>query len=497
MNNFQNSTSDENEEGNPFISKSICLLLLITLGFLPKLSFGIQDLNYAEIHEDEDPEEYAHLDDSVKRVYQSLDMISEMVSLHANEISPIFDPLKYPPITIEGKLQRIQKEIPLPYNSHIQLFIEKYSHDRYKTYLSNMLSLGTYYFTIYDKIFDEMGVPNQLKYLSIVESALNPHAVSRAGATGPWQFMFATAKMMGLVIDRHEDQRKDPIAATYAAGKYLSEMYDMFGDWHLALAAYNCGPGNVKRAIERSGLENPNFWELINFLPKETRNYVPAFIALTYVLEYKEDFGIEVKGTHLFPEYEVVNIKQSVSFKELAASLNVEVDVLKDMNPQYKRAIINASLDKPKRIILPPVDPIYYDQVYAVLYDKPIQAVNTLVAENVEEFDEEELVYSVKRGDNLGSIARRYKTTVQNLKAWNNLKSNNLSIGQKLIIENYSGDVSAIASSKSQVAQYTVKKGDTLSGIAKKYSGVTVNSIKDANGLKNNNLKPGMKLKIM
>src|SRR5690606_30729363 len=220
-------------------------------------------------------------------------------------------------------------------------------------------------------------------------------------------------------------------------------------------------------------------------------------IALTYVLEYKEDFGIEVKGTHLFPEYEVVNIKQSVSFKELAASLNVEVDVLKDMNPQYKRAVINASLDKPKRIILPPVDPIYYDQVYAVLYDKPIQAVNTLVAENVEEFDEEELVYSVKRGDNLGSIARRYKTTVQNLKAWNNLKSNNLSIGQKLIIENYSGDVSAIASSKSQVAQYTVKKGDTLSGIAKKYSGVTVNSIKDANGLKNNNLKPGMKLKIM
>lgn len=466
---------------------NISVLLLILLSFSPKISFGLQDKN--QFLEDEFP----HLEDSVKRIYQSLDMISEMVSLQANEISPIFDPLKYPPITIEGKLQRIQKEIPLPYNSHIQLFIEKYSHDRYKNYLSNMLSLGTYYFTIYDKVFAEMNVPQQLKYLSIVESALNPHAVSRAGATGPWQFMFATAKMLGLEIDKNEDQRKDPIASTYAAGKYLQEMYDLFGDWHLALAAYNCGPGNVRRAIERSGLTDPTFWELINFLPKETRNYVPAFIALTYVLEYKEDFGIQTQDVHLYPNYEVVNVKQTVAFKELASSLNVDMETIKNLNPQYKRDQVVASLDKPRRIILPPVDPLYYAEVYAVLYDKPfIQSENSLVAQNQNQnqIDEESFIYSVKKGDNLGAIAKRYKTTVQDLKVWNNLKSNNLSVGQKLVLENQN-------TSNTQLAQYTVRKGDTLSGIAKKYTGVTVNSLQEANGLKGTSLKPGMKLRIM
>src|SRR5690606_24091728 len=170
------------------------------------------------------------------------------------------------------------------HNGYIQAYMERYTSEQYRAHLSEMLGLATYYFPIFERILGEKRVPREIKYLAIVESSLNPHAVSPVGATGPWQFMYATAKGYGLTINSYVDERKDPFEATYAAANYLKQSYDVYGDWLLAIASYNCGQGNVNRAINRSGIDNPTFWDIQSYLPTETRNYVPAFIAMSYVM---------------------------------------------------------------------------------------------------------------------------------------------------------------------------------------------------------------------
>jgi len=335
--------------------------------------------------------------------------------------------------TVEGKLKQLLTAVPLDYNDQVQSYIDRYSTDRYRSYLSRMMGLSRYYFPIYEQIFNETGLPVEIKYLSIIESALDPHAVSRVGATGLWQFMHATARMYELRMDRHMDERKDPVLASYAASRYLLEGYERFGDWLLAIAAYNCGPGNVQKAIQRSGKENPDFWTISPFLPKETRNYVPAFIAMTYMLEYHEEHGIFPEGeVPQVGEIQLISLQNPVPFSTLAAAIGTDESILKFLNPAYKQDFVNGSVESPKRLILPQVPPANYEQLYAVLNET------------------------------------------------------NHSIGKEVLL----------AASRPATVSYTVKRGDTLSGIAKKHKGATVDGIKTANGLKSSQIKPGMKLQI-
>lgn len=421
----------------------------------------------------------------LKLDHERIDSLDHSFSLHS-----------IPPLTVSARLKHIQKQVPLTYNEHVERLINSYTTDRYKSYFARMMGLGAYYFSIYEQVFEETGLPTEIKYLSVVESALNPHAVSRMGATGPWQFMFATAKMYNLTIDNYMDERKDPISASYAASAYLKDAYAEFGDWLLAIASYNCGKGNVTRAIQRSGLTSPSYWDIQKYLPKETQNYIPLFIAMTYVMEYHKELGIEPQASTLPSQIEWVNVQQQVPLTTIAAALNVDHELIKTLNPAYKKGIIHGSELNPRRLILPAVSPLQFDTLYWVLnHPQPIGKQAAVYALGS---DEDAQKYKVKKGDNLGKIAQLHRVTVQDLKAWNNLKSNNIMPGQQLLVkkQGHSESSSGKLASNEGYITYTVKSGDTLSGIAQKHAGNTVNSIKALNDMKNTKLKPGMKLKV-
>ncbi|WP_353186005.1 LysM peptidoglycan-binding domain-containing protein [Parapedobacter lycopersici] len=433
------------------------------------------------------------------RINSRLDLIGDSINfVHLNDDLVSSPMLELVPTTVEGRLAYVQKEVPLNYNEQVQSYIDVYSTDRYKRYLSRMMGLGQYYFPIYERIFAEAGVPEEIKYLSIVESALNPHAVSRVGATGLWQFMFSTARMYGLTIDSYVDERKDPIAASHAAAAHLLDAYDQFGDWLMAIAAYNCGTGNVLRAIRRSGIDNPDYWAISPYLPRETRNYVPAFIAMTYMLEYHEENGIAAAETEVLPDTETVWVQRTVPFAGVAQALNIGEDVIATLNPAYKRGMVNGSTETPKRLILPEVKPLAYPALYAVLNNAPVpnqlQVVN---ASNTAGKAVTVTTHRVQKGETLEKIAKKYHITVQDLRAWNNLQQHLIVPGQQLKLSSgQQHQQNNTAAAAPTYLTYRVKKGDTLSGIAQKYRGATVSSIRTANALRGNTIRPGMTLKI-
>lgn len=404
--------------------------------------------------------------------------------------------LTFMPLTVSGRLQYLERDVPLPYNEHVQSYIETYSSPRYKNHISRMMGLSQYYFPIFERVFKETGVPEEIKFLSIVESSLNPHAVSRVGATGPWQFMFATAKSFDLTIDNYMDERKDPVASSYAAAAYLLDAYRDFGDWLMAIASYNCGKGNVQRAIKRSGLEDPDYWEISPFLPRETRNYVPAFIAMTYMFGFHEEHAITPLVSHLSLQTEEVAVDKFVSLSSVANTLEMDMELLKVLNPAYRRDVINGTAASPKRLIVPEVAPEYYAALYATL-NNPVPNSPAVVNEKVGEALAS-AIHKVKKGESLDRIAKRYNITVQDLRAWNNLKNTTIVPGQSLKVANTRTAQASKSASESgaSLVTYKVKKGDTLSTIAQKYKGITVNKIKADNGLKGNQIKAGMTLKI-
>lgn len=420
---------------------------------------------------------------------KKLEEITENINFLEAELFPQ-EQMELVPLTVEGRLRFMEKDVPMSYNEQVRAYIETYSSARYKNHVGRMLGLSEYYFPIYERIFAETGLPDEIKYLAIVESALNPNAVSRVGATGPWQFMFATAKMYGLEIDNYVDERRDPIAASYAASAYLRDAYDRFGDWLLAIASYNCGPGNVIRAIQRSGLENPDYWQISDYLPRETRNYVPAYIAMAYMFAFHEEHGIEPIQSDLNIDTEEVAVSRVVSLKGVAEALELDVASLKTLNPAYKRDVVNGSPDQPKRIVLPAVEPTYYPALYAALNHGPASTPQVMNASLADDDSLPMATHRVKRGESLGTIARRHGVTVQDLRAWNNIKGNTIIAGQNLRVASKTGTASA------SYISYKVKRGDTLSTIASRHRGATVSQIKADNNLANNRIKAGMTLKI-
>lgn len=349
----------------------------------------------------------------------------------------------------------------------MESYVAKFSGNNYRFHLGKMLGLAQFYFPQFEKAFIKEGVPLEIKYLSIIESSLNPAAVSRVGATGTWQFMHATAKEHGLTIDSHMDERRDPVAASYAAARYLREAYEQFGDWLLAIASYNCGKGKVSRAIERSGQANPTFWSIQHLLPKETQNYIPSFIAMYHVLENHQQYGIVADVNNLPESIETIMVDRVVNLNDVAKAIGVERDFIKTLNPAYKREVVNGSPLHVKKLVVPQVDKSDYAALYAALQGTPQKQTNKSEEVRLAK-STTPLKHAIRRGETLGMIAKKYKVTVEEIKAWNNLKSNRIESGKQLSIQ-APGTLTAENTIDSQYITYKVKRGDTLSAIAQRH----------------------------
>jgi len=393
------------------------------------------------------------------------------------------------------------------YNPSLERLIKHYLKTRKKT-LGNLMGKAAYYFPMFEEQLDKYDIPLEIKYLAIVESALRPRARSRVGASGLWQFMYYTGKQFHLDVSSYVDERHDPIRATEAACQYLSSLYTIFGDWDLALAAYNSGPGNVSKAIRRSGGKR-NYWNIRHNLPRETAGYLPAFYATYYLLEYADEHGI--KPNQSYPkrfETDTIIIKRQITFEQINKVLKTDDKLLEFLNPQYKLNIIpfvkgkNYTLRLPKNLLGKFVS--NEAQIYAFAKADDALREKTL-PKNIT--TPSRIRYRVRNGDYLGRIAKRYGVGVSQLKRWNGLRSNRLKIGQRLTIypRNYRGKTSKKvtkkrtykASPKGKYTTYVVRKGDSLWTISRKFSKVSVAQIKNWNNIWSvKSLKPGMKLKI-
>ena len=397
----------------------------------------------------------------------------------------------------KNRLDSLEQAVPLPHNDYVQTYIDLYVFKR-KEQIGKMLGMSKYYFPIFERSLREVGVPDELKFLTVIESALNPHAVSRSGAVGPWQFMYTTAKGYGLVMDNYVDERKDPVQASYAAALYLKDAYNRIGDWLLAIAAYNCGTGAVTRAIARSGGE-ADFWKVRPYLPRETQNYVPAFIATVYAMNYYSSHDIEPKDPAFSIFTDVIDVNRMISFSSIAKAADIDLDELRVLNPSYKKQIVNGSASAPKRLVIPAVGKQLYASLYDALNAETVDAPDVIAASLNRHSDVNPITipasHKVKEGQTLVMVANQYGLEVQDLKVYNNLKSTGVVPGQIIRLKAGTDPVRVKRTSPSYVT-YIVKAGDTLSEIAEKFSGATISKIKALNGLKKNTVQPGMKLKI-
>ncbi|WP_423147422.1 transglycosylase SLT domain-containing protein [Rubrolithibacter danxiaensis] len=401
--------------------------------------------------------------------------------------------LSYQNLVFKRRLDSIQKDVPLDYNEYVQHYIDVFT-SRGKEKISRMLGLSQYYFPIYEKILKEKNIPQEVKFLSVIESALDPYAVSRVGATGLWQFMFTTGKGYGLKIDRWVDERKDPVASTSAAAAYLRDAYDQFGDWLLAIASYNCGMGRVARAIQKAGGKR-NFWSIRSLLPVETQNYVPAFIATAYVMNYYSKHAIEPAQPQFPIQTEVFRVSQQISLASIAKATDLDLKQLSLLNSSYTKKIVNGTPRDPKNVVIPVVDNSVYSSLYEV-FNNNVQAETPVLLAAVKKEPESNAkpgYYKVKSGETLLGIATKFNVEVQDLKVWNELKQTTIVPGQLLKISG--ADAGVLRTSKYMA--YRVQPGDTLLKIAAKFKGVTVSGLKAVNGVENNSLKPGMLLKIV
>jgi membrane-bound lytic murein transglycosylase D len=421
-----------------------------------------------------------------------------------------YEEVDYPQLsteTLKARLKELSSKTPfnVEYNPGLESVIKSYLKNRRET-LQKLITLSAFYFPMFERELDSHDLPLEIKYLAIVESALKPRVKSRVGATGLWQFMYSTGKMYGLDVSSYVDERSDPIKSTEAAAKYLSKLYEIFGDWDLALAAYNSGPGNVTKAIRRSG-GYQNYWNIRHNLPRETAGYLPAFLATMYIFEYAEEHGFKKpKPEFAYKETDTVIVKQMINFDQISEVTGVPVEELQFLNPSYKLDIIpyikdeNYTLRLPRNIIGPFVN--NEKQIYAYAkaeFDKKEKPLPQFFEAD------SKTTYRVKSGDFLGKIARQYGVRVSQIKQWNGLRSNTISAGQRLTIYPTKPHLATSSSvAKTSVKKqnsgnseyYTVKQGDSLWSISQKFSGVSVQNIKDWNDISGNHLKPGMKLKI-
>lgn len=336
------------------------------------------------------------------------------------------------------RLQRMPTIMEMPYNAIVREYIDRYA-VKLRNQVSVMLAANNFYMPLFEEALDAYDLPLELKYLPIIESALKPTARSRAGALGLWQFMLKTGRLYGLESNSLVDDRLDPIKATWAAARYLREMYDIYQDWHLVIAAYNCGPGNVNKAIRRAGGAT-DYWSIYNYLPRETRGYVPAFIAANYIMTYYCHHNICPMNTEIIPPTDTLQISRELHLQQVADLCDITIDELKSLNPQYKRNIIPGNT-KPYSLRLPQTkiatfidnqDTIYNHRAAELFKNRKTVAVSNKITPTV---GKGTLSYhTIRSGETLSTIAQRYGVKVSQLKDWNGLSSNRIRAGKKLKI---------------------------------------------------------------
>ena len=462
---------------------------------------------------------------------------------------------------IIDRLNRLPNVIEMPYNQVVRSYIDKYTREE-RAQVPALLGLGLYYNPIFEQALESQGLPLELKYLPMIESSLDPNAVSKHGAAGIWQFMLSTAKGLGMEVNSLVDERRDPYLSSEMAASYLKGLYESYGDWSLAIAAYNCGPGTVNKAIRRAG-GNPkshDFWSIYNYLPAETRGYVPGFIAVNYVMNYYPEHNISPVLPTAPLVIDTIHVTKRIHFDQISNVLAIPVEELRILNPQYRADIIPGSPENPRNLILPSqqihaflmseedilayesdkysqrgiVEPGDYqgDDLASVedteIWSEPIEPA----ANSKGQKETQTIVHKVKAGETLTSIAKTYDVTIDDIKKTNNLTRNAVRTGQQLrittsspqaLMENTVASVtgknkqnSKPAASQTQsttqkntqkttaqkkpaasgtTSTHTVKKGETLSKIAATY-GVSITALKNANGLKNDKINAGQKLKI-
>ena len=466
--------------------------------------------------EDGDDDRYFNTDSALVAWYDNL-------SRHSQDEEELMEVegMKYtsdvPDSVYIDRINRINTSVKIPYNDVVRSFIIYYTQKMSRDKISKIVGLSSYYLPIFEEVFDQYGLPQELAKVAVIESALNPMAVSRAKAAGMWQFMRRTGTQYGLEINEYVDERFDYLQETHAAAKYLKDAYAIFGDWSLAIASYNCGPGNVNKAIRRAGGAR-DFWDVYQYLPRETRGYVPAFIAAMYTLAYYREHNITPSHIDTPPQVDTFHISNNLHFGQVSECVGISVDMLRKLNPEYVKDIVPGK-GKTRVIKLPYSfsgafidvqdsiytykDSIYFDPVKVKEVSAGVSRSSRSSSSAPSYF-----VYTVKKGDSLGKIASRNSTTISKIKSWNNLRKDTIVPGQKLRIYTGRGPSTTTASSSSSSSKvstsssggyvtYTVRRGDTLYSIANKFSGVSLNDIMRLNGLtRNSKIYAGQKLKI-
>lgn len=335
------------------------------------------------------------------------------------------------------RLQKLPYVMEMPYNDIVKKFIEMYLQKADK--VEYMLGLGqTYYFPMFEAALERYGVPLELKYLPVIESALNARATSRAGAAGLWQFMVPTGRLYGLEVNSLVDERRDPLKASDAAARYLRDLYNIYQDWHLVIAAYNCGPGNVAKATRYAGGGKKDYWQIYPYLPSETRSYVPIFIAANYVMNYYREHNMCPMQPTVTVATDTIMVDKRINLQQVSELLGISLDELRFLNPQYRQDIIPGNI-KPYPLVLP------FNQLGAYIDNRdtiPLHRAAELVANRAEvqpaqynpSSDGRVTYYKVRSGDTLGGIAARYHCTVNQIKRWNGLRGSMIRIGQRLKI---------------------------------------------------------------
>lgn len=448
-------------------------LLVFTLLSLPVVTMQAQVVDENETHDDETeitvtnakgkkevinlPEAMTMQLDSLMHLYNTKTYLRPDTTCNLPDINPVYDASVY-----KLRLSKLPTIIEMPYNDVVQKFIDLYS-GQLRRSVSYMLGAQNFYMPIFEEALEAYGLPLELKYLPVIESALNPRAVSRVGATGLWQFMLNTGKRYGLTVNSLVDDRRDPVKSSYAAAHYLSDLYKIYGDWNLVIAAYNCGPEKINQAIHRS--KQNDYWQIYPYLPRETRGYVPAFIAANYIMNYYCEHNICPMMTELPAKTDTVEIKRDLYFEQIAHGLGIDIDQVAALNPQYRRSIINGSW-RPSTLRLPAMLVTKFIDNEDSIYNYAPTDMNAKRTE-VEINDEEPTIVRYKRVYKHSASARK---------------------GKNKHTKNKRGTKTA---SKS----ITIKEGDTLSEIAAR-NNTSVAKLKRLNGIQGSNIRAGKKLKV-
>ena len=406
---------------------------------------------------------------------------------------------------VEDRIACMESNVPLSYNKVVKSFIDYFT-VRDREYTKLMMQRVNLYFPIFEYYLEKHGLPDELKYLSIIESGLKPTAISRVGAAGLWQFMPSTGRLFKLHQDFYIDERLDPYKSTEAACIYLKSLYTRFKDWELVLASYNAGPGKVRRAIRRSGYKK-KFWEIYDYLPRETRSYLPQFVAMIYVLNHQQEHNLRVDHV-LYPmKSDTIHVSHYADLKSIAQQLNVCYEDIQKLNPALKRgAIPPHAKNFPLRI---PVDKMPHLTAHKkqILDSAAVNGQEELAKlarnEPGSTYGRHKVRHRVRSGEVLGSIAQSYHVRVSDIRKWNNIRGNLIRAGQTLNIWIRSGQQQTLASNKPATPKdipasktHLVQPGDTLWEISLQYKGLTIEKLKKLNNLQNNKIKPGQRLII-